>query len=201
MYADHLDETGDPDRAEFIRLQVALARGEAAAGGRVREKVLRHAFADRWLAPLRRPGGPLHNHRTHAVFRRGFVDAVWMPAAWFLAHADRLFAACPVTELRVIFADVVEFSRLAGCHHLRRLRALDVCDQRFGAGGVACLIRSPHLPHLRHLLLPGCNIDHTGAELLWASGWTLELLDLRHNPLPPASRSLLHHRFGDAVRF
>ena len=34
VYADYLDETGEPNRAEFIRVQIELARLALAAGPR-----------------------------------------------------------------------------------------------------------------------------------------------------------------------
>src|SRR5438552_3447336 len=60
-YADWLDQHGDADRAEFIRVQCALATlGTDRRKGRKermrlepREKVLLASHGDRWLVPLR----------------------------------------------------------------------------------------------------------------------------------------------------
>ena len=201
VYADWCDENGDGDRAEFIRLQVERARGRPTEAAAIREHVLLDTHAARWLAPLRQPGGPLFTQRSHGQFRRGFVEVVWMPARWFLEHAERLFAAAPVVELRVVFDDVFEFWLMGECRLLTRLRALDVCDQRFGAGGVVQVCRSPHVRGLKVLRLSGCNIDDLAAD--WLRGTALELdeLDLRHNPLSDAARRRLTDRFGPAVQF
>jgi uncharacterized protein (TIGR02996 family) len=202
VYADHLEETGEGNRAEFIRLQCATARGDATAAHRIRERVMLQAHYADWLAPLRRQGEPLFTQKSHAVFRRGFVEAVWLPVREFVRHAGRLFDLAPVRELRVIFAAPTEVGRLVGCEHLSRLAALDVCDSRFGpAGGAELLGRNRFLTGLRTLRLPGCNIDDTGVAALCDSRLTLDLLDLRHNPLSEQARERLRQRFGDAVRF
>ncbi len=52
-YADRLDERGDP-RGEFIRLQVALAHGNAPAGAAIRAKELEAAHRGEWLRPFDR---------------------------------------------------------------------------------------------------------------------------------------------------
>src|SRR5215216_6655639 len=73
MYADWLDENGDPARAEFIRLQCAAAEREHTAfvnhddpDGR-RMSALQVQMQARWLAEM-----PLI-HGVHWVgFRRGF---------------------------------------------------------------------------------------------------------------------------------
>ncbi len=201
VYADWLDENGDPDHAEFIRVQIERANGTLTETAAIREKVLMDTTAGRWLARLREPGGPLSTQRSHGQFRRGFVEAVWMPARWFLEHAERLFATAPVNELRVVFDDVFEFWLMGESRWLARLRALDVCDQRFGAGGVVQVCRSPHARGLKVLRLSGCNIDDLAAD--WLRGTALELdeLDLRHNPLSDAARARLRDRFGAAVEF
>ncbi|HEY1186518.1 MAG TPA: TIGR02996 domain-containing protein [Gemmata sp.] len=75
-YADWLDEHGDPDRAEFIRLQIGLwpmMKAGAPAWPAVRERVepLQAAHALRWagsLVPLL-PGEGVS-------FNRGFVDTI-----------------------------------------------------------------------------------------------------------------------------
>ena len=201
VYADWCEENGDAERAEFIRLQIGRANGTATADAHIREKVLQHAHAERWLAPLRQPGAPLGTRRSHAVFRRGFVEAVWLPATWFVRTADKLFAACPVDELRVIFDDVSELFSLVECEHLARLRTLDLCDQRFGVDGALCLRFCRHLRRLTSLRLAGCNIDDAAAGILRDLPMTLDELDLRHNPLSTVERGFLRSHFGDAVVF
>src|SRR5436305_105671 len=73
VYADWLDEHGQPERAEFIRLQCAMARIPAETA---RWRPL-HDRAQR----LEREGrvawtGPVQERVLEAHLRRGFVDGV-----------------------------------------------------------------------------------------------------------------------------
>jgi hypothetical protein len=78
---------------------------------------------------------------------------------------------------------------------------LDVCESKYGPGGVVQLCRSPHLAGLTVLRLPGCGIDDSAAKLLCDSRLSPALLDLRHNPLSEVARKRLRERFGPAVLF
>src|SRR5689334_8020900 len=79
VYADWLDEHGDAERAEFIRLQCQLARTPRhprLQELRRREKQLLAEHEADWL-------GPLHGALRKWKFRRGFLHTVD-------ATADRL---------------------------------------------------------------------------------------------------------------
>jgi uncharacterized protein (TIGR02996 family) len=195
VYADHLEEAGEETRAEFIRLQCA------PAALRIRERVLRDAHAADWLAPLRRPGEPLFTRRSHAAFRRGFVEVVWLPAREFVKHADRLFDLTPVRELRVLLDTRAESRLFWMCEQLSRLRELHVSDCHFGELGASVRRAGHRLRGLKVLRLAACNLNDRDAELLCKAPLLLELLDLRHNPLSEQARERLFARFGDAVRF
>src|SRR5262245_55204692 len=86
VYADYLDERGDP-RGEFVRLQVERPRlppddpRRAEWSARERELLRRHG--DEWLGPLTRI---VSGH----AFRRGFVEDVVVMTEAFVAHADVL---------------------------------------------------------------------------------------------------------------
>src|SRR5438477_6022666 len=90
VYADWLDDNGDPDSAEFIRLQVRLAGMSAKDAGRPeaerREQELLAAHADEWLRPFRKwlhePGG-LELKRPRWRFRRGFLERVTLTVETF----------------------------------------------------------------------------------------------------------------------
>jgi uncharacterized protein (TIGR02996 family) len=92
VYADWLQERGDP-RAEFIRVQVALARMAADDSQlgtlRARERDLLEEHAQDWCAPL---GLDLEQ----CEFRRGFVEAAEIRADQFLKHPEVLLRAAPV---------------------------------------------------------------------------------------------------------
>jgi uncharacterized protein (TIGR02996 family) len=83
IYADWLDDRGQTDRAEFIRLQCEIARlpedDDRLPPLQEIERRLLERCQDQWLGPLR----PLFSGWT---FRRGFLDAVRVPAATYLRH-------------------------------------------------------------------------------------------------------------------
>src|SRR5215203_3911185 len=86
VYADWLQEHGDEERAEFIRLQCGHAGDDEAAEERTAELEDRHR--PRWLAGL--PQFPW----AHWFFRRGFPESLEIPTDLFLERYDR-FAAVP----------------------------------------------------------------------------------------------------------
>src|SRR5215475_6482850 len=82
VYADWLDEHGDPDRAEFIRVQCAMARPPMtkAAFERwfSRSQELLTVHRERWL-------GPLAEFVESSWFRRGFTHTIKLSAVALLA--------------------------------------------------------------------------------------------------------------------
>src|SRR5262245_38133379 len=89
VYADWLEEHDEADRAEFIRLQVALARNADGKGDmppaeiarlQARERCLLSRHETRWLQPLRDLGA---RGRIHGEFHRGFVGDVVIDAEVF----------------------------------------------------------------------------------------------------------------------
>jgi uncharacterized protein (TIGR02996 family) len=215
-YADWLDETGgapERARAEFVRAQVALARTPPVElvpwNGQVlrlqaREQVLLTAHRGCWLEPLLGRGGPLDGGGTHAGFRRGFAEVVWMPAAWFGPRSADLFARAPVRELRVTRATVEELVELVESPHFRRLAALDLSDRRLGDTAARVLARHPAVAALTTLRLTACGLTDTAADRLAAApfDWPLRELDVRHNKaIGPAGLDALRARFGAAVVF
>lgn len=97
VYADALDErgqSGDAERAEFVRVSVV---------GNVREQDrLFQKYGKKWAPPLvkwdavyrttacHRPANPPLRDTTYAVFDRGFCGRVECSALTFLRHADAL---------------------------------------------------------------------------------------------------------------
>ena len=94
IFADWLDENGDPDRAEFIRVQCQLEHTPEDADNRPYleecSAALLEKHRDSWTAPLK--------SRDYCVlgFRRGFPDRVSVSAQAFLASGTRLFELAPV---------------------------------------------------------------------------------------------------------
>jgi uncharacterized protein (TIGR02996 family) len=98
IYADWLEERGDADRAEFIRVQCELARlppdDEGRAGLEARERSLLEDHSVDWSAPLFGMG-------TARVFRRGFVDEVTMSVTAFFREAADLLRLAPIRRLQL----------------------------------------------------------------------------------------------------
>src|SRR5688572_26734802 len=85
VYADWLDDHDEPERAEFIRVQIEIARGvgRAVRLRRLRERERRLLWSNEstWTAPL-------HGKVRRARFSRGFPECVTLTVENFLAHAD-----------------------------------------------------------------------------------------------------------------
>jgi uncharacterized protein (TIGR02996 family) len=102
VYADWLEEHGQPARADFIRVQVELAhlppndprRGELEA----REQALLNEHEKEWAEPLR-------PWAIRWAFRRGFVEEVTVPAQVYLDHTATLTRLAPI---RRFVADLSE---------------------------------------------------------------------------------------------
>src|SRR5262249_31361561 len=76
IFADWGEDNGEPERAEFIRLQIALRRRDGGnprvPGLWLREEELWEANKDRWRLEL--PEGMRSDaHGTRTSFRRGFA--------------------------------------------------------------------------------------------------------------------------------
>ena len=146
--ADFLEENGEPDRAAFIRVQVALASLEAddlsesleADELRKKERALLgplSEFPHLWAAeecpelvrvtPTR--SGSLHVEGTNRlVWRRGFVEEVRCPAAEWLRHGAAVRRRNPV---RVLYLSACESpTRDAWYAGLPALEGLEYIDLR-----------------------------------------------------------------------
>jgi uncharacterized protein (TIGR02996 family) len=106
IYADWLDEHGQADRAEFIRLQCRLAALPPDDPGikemHSRELQLLRSHQDQWVGDLKRVV-------ISFLFARGFVSWVAVSAPKFVEHGDWLFAQAPIRT--------VQMSDLARCIH------------------------------------------------------------------------------------
>src|SRR4051812_28174157 len=82
--ADWLDENDQPARAEFVRVQVELARGVEDRDRRrhleLRQRDLLVAHDAEWVAPLAKVLGLKKGQWGGWVFRRGFAEYFRLPA-------------------------------------------------------------------------------------------------------------------------
>jgi hypothetical protein len=158
----------DPDRAEFIRTQLDIARSrragrpyDAAASARAMALAARHGR--RWAADVSPLAGRFQ-------FRRGFVEEVHLSPAVFVERADALFRAAPVLDLVATSADGL--ADLLDSPFAARLRSLSLFDLRLGDELASMLADSPFLTglawlDLRHNRLTDRAIDRlAGAKNL-----------------------------------
>src|SRR5262249_44056381 len=98
IYADWLEEYGQLPRAEFIRVQVELARTTDDAGRREelrrRELDLIIAHKEQWFGACRR------QWRYYEV-RRGFLHEIWSPAVAVLPYLNWLHEEHALAQLRL----------------------------------------------------------------------------------------------------
>jgi uncharacterized protein (TIGR02996 family) len=192
VFADWLEEQGDSDRAEFIRVQVERARLPQWDGRqvrlRLREQQLLEQHRPAWRADL-----PDIEGVTWGAFRRGFVAmANFASFAVLKASASACWAATPIETVIIrwprqreaigrippiaglrgltIQATVVdqrEVDRLANAPLLGTLRALNLHHCSLGAEGFRRLVASPHLGNLVALRVPFNSIGSEGVSALF----------------------------------
>jgi uncharacterized protein (TIGR02996 family) len=177
VYADFLDDAGEPHRAELIRVQLALARlneddpRRPLLNDRQAELLAQNRAA--WTADL---AGLV----VGVDFRRGIPDSASVDAATFLERGDELFAKLRVRRLRLLDAAPVG-AKLFASPLLAGVRELDLCNADLRNPGVALLARSPFLRGLESLDLGFNNLEDAGVEALARSSLLPNLTALSLN--------------------
>lgn len=201
IYADWLDEQGDADRAEFIRVQVQRANlpswDAAQVRLRLREQELLKRHGEEWLAEL-----PAIKGARWEGFRRGIVAEVSFTSFEAMrqsAHSCRAVApveavtvrwprrregrrtVLPIAELRELtltgHPDYEAFEWVAESPQLSTLRRLTA--RGLWGESLELLVASPHLANLKSLRVPENNLGNEGIFALTrsASLSALEELD------------------------
>jgi uncharacterized protein (TIGR02996 family) len=173
VYADWREQCGDSARAEFIRVQCALAalpedeRERHPLREREQELIRRHR--SEWLQSFIRLLGPIRRWLSgtpnwHADFRRGFVEILALNKDNYLRHSFALSRMTPVRELDCrgpTGPEVVDC--LIACPQLGGLTALRVEPPE--PADFHRLIECPFLGGLRELFLVG-DVDPTCVFML-----------------------------------
>jgi uncharacterized protein (TIGR02996 family) len=147
VFADWLEEHGQPERAEFIRVQIAQ-ESEPEYSPRWRElekrsRALLKGNRRKWApAPDGLAWGP--------EFRRGFVESVCSTARAFADRPDELFARAPLRSLRITMRNEVEDELPEGFRSPEVRQALAQSDGAYRTL-LARRFRSPEMRRLRHL--------------------------------------------------
>lgn len=182
VYADWLDDLGDPDRADFIRTQCRL---ETLPRNAPQRQALRNREADllrrnksEWL-------GPWDSRSNEATFRRGFLDVFRVGPNFALGLGAVAAALSPYHDLTRTFA--FQSNRLAESlvpllgGTLPCLRRLE-CENC--VGGNALVEAMAAWPSgLAELVLRRCLVGSPGVAALARAPWLTQLrsLDLRDN--------------------
>ena len=155
----------DPDRAEFIRLQLAMARARVERVDSypmsIRAGILRDHHHERWAHPVK---DLVRGYQ----FLRGFVDLVAIDAEVFLMFSEDLYRRAPVLHLDLTGAQDVPLE-LFDDPHLERIVSLTMTGCGLGDAEAIALASSPHLAALEWLDLSGNAIGTEGLEALAAS--------------------------------
>ncbi len=203
VYADWLEEHGDEDardRADFLRLQIGLARDRADSPRRreqaFRARQLLDRHQEQWLEPYRR--FELHDWQ----FARGCIEKVGLMAQDLDEHASRLFAALPIRRLWVTeLIDVAEC--LARIPKANKLTGLDLCGNGVGPEDLTGLAALTNLGELRILGLTFTGLEDGDVSLLCRLPFfqRLSLIRCGGNPLSEEARRRLTDHFGPRVSF
>ncbi|HVL16173.1 MAG TPA: TIGR02996 domain-containing protein [Gemmata sp.] len=142
-YADWLEENGQPERGEFIRLQceawhLCPAYGTVTEARTAASRLLRE-HGDAWHAEL--PAVP--GVEWSDLFVRGFVDSAWVEAGRDVRRQlDAVFASTPVQRLTVINFGLSGLQVLFDSGYAERLKCLTRQGRGAGfGGGVGKLVR------------------------------------------------------------
>ena len=172
--ADWLDENDQPARAEFVRVQIELARGVPDRARlrylELRQRDLMIAHDTEWVAPLAKVLGCEPGRWGGWVFRRGFVEYFNLPATVINKHGGKLAKLTPVREL-----------------------FLRPCT----AGSVVALCRKPWLASVTHLYLEGVGLTTSACEAMLDCSYLTNLRVLRFAAIMSESAGKrFHQRFG-----
>lgn len=186
-YAARMDAERN-QRGAFIRLQLALARFDAARGDPIRtmyaidSQEYLDQFGSEWAAPIA-------SLVPRYEFHRGFVSRVKLAARDFLDRAPQLFALAPIQHLDLTdSAGIVR--ELFDSPYLDRIRSLDLAQNSLTDADVKFLADSDHVSELRWLSLAVNNIHEPGLEFLAASKNLpqLRFVNFTANPVDPGEQ-------------
>jgi uncharacterized protein (TIGR02996 family) len=178
-HADWLEANGDPERAEFIRLQVRHARmpfdGAEEESAHERRYALLEKNESRWLGDRPNAKGVVWN------FTRGYPDVVgfstldvfdkeWpgvfeFPVRWVVFRGirspARLAASPGLARFRWLSLDDINETgvlTILRSKHLSQLAALEIHQGRLTAATLAFIATSPKFARLRELTLVGNRV-------------------------------------------
>jgi uncharacterized protein (TIGR02996 family) len=196
VFADWLEDHGDAERAEFIRLQIELDKMDQRETGyaerQERAQALKDAGLKRWLA---KPTA-LRRYRERVTFRRGFPDWIKMSVEEFVRDGAAILEVHPVRKLWIDdgFFSFEKATALAAAPALARLEGLQLdYTGRCPRGALARLLASPYLTRLTSLEIKQLERPLACLRVLAAAPALAGLrhLGLQYNRLGPAGAEVL----------
>ena len=151
VYADWLQENEQPDRAEFIRLQIEQENAidlEVYDSLADRSVAMALDFEKQWAAEF------LGRAVYGVGFRRGFVEEIYSTATAFIRRGAAWAARTPLREVHLT-AVAGRGAKLAACEHLAGITNLSICDDSFADDDFRHLALSPYAGGIRSLHLGG----------------------------------------------
>ena len=155
VYADWLQENGEEERAEFIRVQVLMARTKARADEDwpswqrlcAREQELLQAHDEDWWREL--PDAP--GYRLGRLFNRGFIEVLFVTDwAAFLRDVEVIFRSAPIWVCQIEGPLPITSPETLNC--LSRFRSLGLSHATLSDADLRALITAS-LPLLEGLVL------------------------------------------------
>jgi uncharacterized protein (TIGR02996 family) len=215
VFADWLADHDEPNRGEFLRTQVALARMDAddprRAGSTAREQALLAQHKAAWL------GSSWSESLTGVRFWRGLVHEVTIHPRLLYDSAEDFFRLFPLVRQVRFYQTSDRVQELLNFHHepkeyyaellrspyMARLEMLSLRDNQVGDEAVIALAGSPHVAGLKSLDLSINQIGDAGAQALAASPYLTQLTELAlgENRVGQTAREALMSQFGQRVRF
>jgi len=188
VFADWLQEHGEEERAEFIRLQISRAHKDDERL-RQREAELLAAHRENWSQPFHQfeVAGSFRRLMFGVQFRRGFVFALSVndEESRFVENAAALFRLAPVQRLNLFHKH--QHEDLTRCPELLRVTELMIDRQGFETEAIAQLLRSKYPTNIARLDLiaddDNGHLEVEGLSLLARAKTlpALRYLDLSYN--------------------
>jgi uncharacterized protein (TIGR02996 family) len=182
VFADWLEDHGDPARATFIRVQCELARLPDEARRvqlEAQERDLLVANRAAWLGPLHKElaGG-------HCTFRRGFPEDLTVRPKTIVKLAEEFDGRVPAGRVTLSggFGNPA-MKALVGCPSLGWIVGLKYEYPRVAEAGLEMIGHSPDFTHLQELLVKGADFTTNGLLALTTSSHRIALrrLSLSHS--------------------
>lgn len=170
VYADWLEDRGDSDRAEFIRVECEFARLDHDSPRRIDLKARRlqlwQQYRIEWLGPL---DGLVEN----SFSERGLINGISIALPTLLENAETIFRAAPIEKVSLSQAPG-QIELWARCPYLARIKELvfrgDMMQTEgrpefppgIGDTGLAALVSSPFVQNLRRLSVGNQELSWAG---------------------------------------